>query len=123
MLDGLLPLLQAIPPESLASTLGALSQALDGRGEQLGVTLDQLDTIFAGVNTRMPDLQAGPAELRDVHADLFGRGAAARRRPRQPAHHQRDDRAGAPVDRRAHLVGDVDGFEHRRSVDDEIVTR
>ncbi len=59
MLDGLLPLLQAIPPESLASTLGALSQALDGRGEQLGVTLDQLDTIFAGVNTRMPDLQAG----------------------------------------------------------------
>ncbi|BCN55415.1 ABC transporter substrate-binding protein [Prescottella equi] len=59
MLDGLLPLLQAIPPESLASTLGALSQALDSRGEQLGVTLDQLDTIFAGVNTRMPDLQAG----------------------------------------------------------------
>lgn len=59
MLDGLLPLLQAIPPESLASTLGALSQALDGRGEQLGVTLDQLDTIFAGVNTRMPDLKAG----------------------------------------------------------------
>ncbi|WP_430333838.1 MCE family protein [Rhodococcus sp. ACT016] len=59
MLDGLLPLLQAIPPESLASTLGALSQALDGRGEQLGVTLDQLDTIFAGVNTRMPDLTAG----------------------------------------------------------------
>ncbi|WP_305092453.1 MCE family protein [Prescottella sp. R16] len=59
MLDGLLPLLQAIPPESLASTLGALSQALDGRGEQIGVTLDQLDTIFAGVNTRMPDLTAG----------------------------------------------------------------
>ncbi|WP_137724900.1 MCE family protein [Prescottella subtropica] len=59
MLDGLLPLLQAIPPESLASTLGALSQALDGRGEQIGVTLDQLDTIFAGVNTRMPDLKAG----------------------------------------------------------------
>ncbi|QCQ92264.1 MCE family protein [Rhodococcus sp. SGAir0479] len=59
MLDGLLPLLQAIPPESLASTLGALSQALDGRGEQLGVTLDQLDTIFGGVNSRMPDLKAG----------------------------------------------------------------
>ncbi|QBJ95658.1 MCE family protein [Rhodococcus sp. ABRD24] len=59
MLDGLLPLLQAIPPESLASTLGALSQAVDGRGEKIGVTLDQLDTIFAGVNTRMPDLQAG----------------------------------------------------------------
>ncbi|RVW01121.1 MCE family protein [Rhodococcus xishaensis] len=59
LFDDLLPLLQAIPPESLASTLGALSQALDGRGEQLGVTLDQLDTIFAGVNTRMPDVEAG----------------------------------------------------------------
>ncbi|MCQ4121782.1 MlaD family protein, partial [Rhodococcus tibetensis] len=32
VLDGLLPLLQAIPPQDLANTLGALSQGLSGRG-------------------------------------------------------------------------------------------
>lgn len=57
LLDSLLPLLQAVPPQSLASTLGALSQALAGRGTDLGLTVDRLDTIFAQVNTELPDLQ------------------------------------------------------------------
>src|SRR5690606_25614325 len=39
VLDGLLPLLQAVKPDQLATTLGALSQALAGRGDQLGQTL------------------------------------------------------------------------------------
>ncbi|MBJ8347948.1 MCE family protein [Antrihabitans sp. YC2-6] len=59
LLDSLLPLLQAIPPEKLSATLGALAQALDGRGEELGTTLDRLDTVFTDINVEMPDLQQG----------------------------------------------------------------
>lgn len=57
LLDDLMPLLQAIPPQDLAATLGALSQALSGQGLALGASVDQLDTIFAEVNGVMPDLQ------------------------------------------------------------------
>ncbi|MBD0323747.1 MAG: MCE family protein, partial [Aldersonia sp.] len=57
LLDSVLPLLQAVPPQDLSNTLGALAQALAGRGEQLGVTLDRLETIFGGLNTELPNLQ------------------------------------------------------------------
>ncbi|QIS06397.1 MCE family protein [Nocardia brasiliensis] len=57
LLDDLMPLLQAIPPQDLAATLGALSQALSGQGLALGASVDQLDTIFAEVNGVLPDLQ------------------------------------------------------------------
>ncbi|WP_054816004.1 MCE family protein [Nocardia arizonensis] len=57
LLDNLLPLLQAIPPQDLAATLGALSQALAGQGEALGSTVDRLDAIFRQVNVVLPDLQ------------------------------------------------------------------
>ncbi|MDV7241962.1 MULTISPECIES: MCE family protein [Rhodococcus] len=57
VLDGLLPLLQAIPPQDLANTLGALSQGLSGRGAELGLTLDRLEEIFAGLNTELPAIQ------------------------------------------------------------------
>ncbi|GAA4486328.1 MCE family protein [Rhodococcus olei] len=65
LLDGLLPLLQAIPPQDLASTLGALNQALSGRGDEIGVSLERLETIFAGVNTELPNLQQGLKGLAD----------------------------------------------------------
>lgn len=57
LFDELLPVLQAIPPQDLNVTLGALSQALDGNGEKIGVTIDQLNTIFSRVNANMPALQ------------------------------------------------------------------
>ncbi|MBH0778395.1 MCE family protein [Nocardia bovistercoris] len=57
LLDNLLPLLQAIPPQDLAATLGALSQALAGQGEALGVTVERLDDIFRDINGLLPDLQ------------------------------------------------------------------
>ncbi|NLE82302.1 MAG: MCE family protein [Rhodococcus sp.] len=65
VLDGLLPLLKAIPPQDLANTLGALSQGLSGRGEELGLTIDRLEQIFSGINTEMPDLQEGIRGLAD----------------------------------------------------------
>ncbi|MBF6172809.1 MCE family protein [Nocardia blacklockiae] len=57
LLDSVLPLLQSIPPQYLASTLGALSQALGGQGEELGHTIDRLDTIFRDINGVMPALR------------------------------------------------------------------
>ncbi|TSD50517.1 MCE family protein [Rhodococcus sp. KBS0724] len=57
VLDGLLPLLQAIPPQDLANTLGSLAQGLTGRGAELGFTVDRLEEIFREVNTELPALQ------------------------------------------------------------------
>ena len=57
LFDALTPLIEAIPPQDLNVTLTALSQALDGRGEQLGDTVGQLNDIFSAVNDNMPALQ------------------------------------------------------------------
>jgi virulence factor Mce-like protein len=74
LLDSVMPLLQAIPPQYLASTLGALSQALGGQGEELGHTVDRLDTIFHGLNNVMPTLQGDIhnfATVADTYADAL----------------------------------------------------
>ncbi|KZE99133.1 MULTISPECIES: MCE family protein [unclassified Rhodococcus (in: high G+C Gram-positive bacteria)] len=72
VLDGLLPLLQAVPPEDLSNTLGALAQGLSGRGEELGLTIDRLENIFAGLNTELPAIQEdlrGLADFSQTYAD------------------------------------------------------
>ncbi|UGT39195.1 MCE family protein [Nocardia yamanashiensis] len=66
LLDHILPLLQAIPPQYLSSTLGALSQALQGQGEELGKTVERLDEIFKQVNTELPTLQEDLRLFADV---------------------------------------------------------
>ncbi|BDT94023.1 MULTISPECIES: MCE family protein [Nocardia] len=68
LLDDLLPLLQAIPPQDLAATLGALSQALAGQGFALGETVDRLDDAFRQVNVVLPDLQADLRSFAEVAA-------------------------------------------------------
>ena len=65
LLDDILPLLQAVPPQELSATLGALSQALDGRGRQLGNNLSQLNTLVSSVNQQLPALQADISGLAD----------------------------------------------------------
>ncbi|MDR7302445.1 MCE family protein [Haloactinomyces albus] len=55
--------LEAIQPADLAATLNALSTALDGRGEQLGKTLSQLNTYLEGLNPSVPDLKRNLQEL------------------------------------------------------------
>ncbi|MGC4934007.1 MCE family protein [Gordonia sp. DT30] len=57
LFDKLLPVLDAIPPQDLNVTLTSLSNALQGRGEELGDTLDNLNKVFVGVNGVLPDLQ------------------------------------------------------------------
>nr|WP_296766427.1 MCE family protein [Rhodococcus sp. (in: high G+C Gram-positive bacteria)] len=72
LLDNLLPLLEAIPPQDLANTLGALAQGLDGRGQELGLTIDRLENIFKGLNTELPNIQEdlrGLADFSQTYAD------------------------------------------------------
>jgi phospholipid/cholesterol/gamma-HCH transport system substrate-binding protein len=74
LLDGLQPLLAAVPPQDLANTLGALAQGLSGRGEKVGSTIDRLENIFAQVNAEMPALQddiRGVADLADTYSDAL----------------------------------------------------
>jgi virulence factor Mce-like protein len=54
--EKLLPLLRAVRPDQVSTTLTALRQALDGRGEKLGRALVGLDTYLKGVNPSVPDL-------------------------------------------------------------------
>lgn len=66
VLDSVLPLLEAIPPEDLSSTLGALASALDGNGEKLGRTLDRLDTIVTDLAAEVPTIRADLRGLADL---------------------------------------------------------
>jgi phospholipid/cholesterol/gamma-HCH transport system substrate-binding protein len=54
VLDQALPLLQAIQPDKLAATLGALAYAVDGRGEMLGRDLSTANGYLTELNKQMP---------------------------------------------------------------------
>lgn len=66
VLDNLLPLLTAVQPQKLATTLSAIDQALAGRGEQLGDTLVQLQHYVSQLNPALPDLRATLDEFADA---------------------------------------------------------
>lgn len=63
VLDGLLPVLEAVPPENLAATLGALNQALAGNGDRIGASFAEIGQVFDGITEEMPALESG---LRDL---------------------------------------------------------
>jgi phospholipid/cholesterol/gamma-HCH transport system substrate-binding protein len=65
-LNDLLPLLRTVKPGQLNMTLTALATALTGRGEQLGRTIEQLDTYFRAINPHLPALQHDLEVLADV---------------------------------------------------------
>ncbi|MDT5025719.1 MAG: phospholipid/cholesterol/gamma-HCH transport system substrate-binding protein, partial [Micromonosporaceae bacterium] len=66
ILDSALPLLQAIQPDKLATVLGALSYALEGRGERTGGDLVALDTILKQLNAEMPTIADDVRKLTQV---------------------------------------------------------
>jgi phospholipid/cholesterol/gamma-HCH transport system substrate-binding protein len=74
VLNDLMPLLQAVQPEKLASTLNAMSTALDGRGAQAGDTLVQLGAYLERLEPSLPDVRADIRRLADV-ADLYADAA------------------------------------------------
>lgn len=63
VLDGLLPVLEAVPPEKLAGTLGAINQALAGRGDEIGASLVDIGQVFDGISQEMPALESGLQDL------------------------------------------------------------
>ena len=58
MLDSLLPILEAVPPQDLSVTLTAMSALVDGKGAEIGENLDRLGEIVSGVEERLPNVQA-----------------------------------------------------------------
>ncbi|WP_410653364.1 MCE family protein [Amycolatopsis sp. cmx-4-54] len=68
VLGNVMPLLQAVQPEKMASTLNAVASALDGQGKQLGSTLAGLSDYLGKVNPSLPDLKADITGLADAAA-------------------------------------------------------
>ncbi|MFB9907531.1 MCE family protein [Allokutzneria oryzae] len=66
VLAGVMPALRALQPHKLATTLSAVSQALRGRGTQLGRTLVGLDAYLRELNPMLPELTDGLGKLADV---------------------------------------------------------
>jgi virulence factor Mce-like protein len=65
VIDDTLPLLQAVQPEDLSFTLGAVADALRGQGDELGANLAATGEYFGQINTVLPQLQADISELAD----------------------------------------------------------
>ncbi|MEV4681063.1 MCE family protein [Streptomyces kurssanovii] len=63
VLENVLPLLTAVKPEKLSATLTAVSQALQGRGDQLGETLVTLEGHLKKLNPQLPVLNRDIAHL------------------------------------------------------------
>jgi phospholipid/cholesterol/gamma-HCH transport system substrate-binding protein len=55
--EQLVTVLAQIQPEKLNETLGALAQAFDGRGDQLGQTMVNLDDLLAKLDPSLPQLR------------------------------------------------------------------
>ncbi|MDX6372791.1 MAG: phospholipid/cholesterol/gamma-HCH transport system substrate-binding protein [Nocardioidaceae bacterium] len=70
ILADLFPLLRAVEPAQLNYTLNALATALEGRGEQLGQTLDELDAYLGAISDKLPTLRQDLISLANV-ADIY----------------------------------------------------
>lgn len=70
VVDDLLPLLQAVEPQDLSYTLGAVADAVRGRGDALGANLEAVGRYTGELNTVLPDLQADISALADF-ADTY----------------------------------------------------
>ena len=70
ILADLFPLLRAVQPAELNYTLNALATALQGRGEELGRTLDELDSYLGAISDKLPTLKQDLVSLANV-ADIY----------------------------------------------------
>ncbi|HEX3779671.1 MAG TPA: MCE family protein [Pseudonocardiaceae bacterium] len=66
VLDNLLPVLQAVQPQKLSATLTAVATALQGRGPELGQTLDELNSYVGKLNPQLPTLEHDLSQLANV---------------------------------------------------------
>ena len=71
ILASLFPLLRSVRPADLNATLNALATALGGRGEQLGETLDKLDSYLGAIDDAPADPAQGPGRCWPRSADTY----------------------------------------------------
>jgi phospholipid/cholesterol/gamma-HCH transport system substrate-binding protein len=69
--DDLLPVLKAVQPQKLATTLTAISTALEGRGEQLGRAMVSTAAYLEEFNPNLPTLTDDLRDLARV-SELYG---------------------------------------------------
>ncbi|SDH85276.1 virulence factor Mce family protein [Actinokineospora alba] len=74
VLNDLVPVLQAVQPQKLSTTLTAIATALEGRGRKLGETLVALDAYLGEFEPALPDLKANITSLAAV-ADTYAEAA------------------------------------------------
>lgn len=74
ILADLFPLLRAVRPADLNATLNALATALEGRGDQLGATMDRLGGYLEAIEDELPTLRQDLVALADV-ADTYDAAA------------------------------------------------
>jgi phospholipid/cholesterol/gamma-HCH transport system substrate-binding protein len=69
--DDLLPVLKAVQPQKLATTLTAISTALEGRGERIGETMVSTAAYLEQFNPNLPTLTQDLRDLARV-SELYG---------------------------------------------------
>jgi virulence factor Mce-like protein len=74
VIDDMLPLLKAVQPQDLSYTLGAVADALRGRGNDLGANLASTGRYIGEINTVLPQLQEDVSLLADF-ADTYDAAA------------------------------------------------
>jgi phospholipid/cholesterol/gamma-HCH transport system substrate-binding protein len=70
ILADLFPLLRSVRPADLNATLSALATALEGRGDQIGRTMDELGQYVGAIDEHLPTLREDLVALADV-ADAY----------------------------------------------------
>src|SRR4051812_43032568 len=70
VIDDTLPLLQAVQPQDLSYTLGAIADALRGRGDAVGANLAATGHYIGQINTVLPELKADISGMADF-ADTY----------------------------------------------------
>jgi len=74
VLSDIYPLLTAVRPADLNTTLTALATALEGRGAQIGENLETIDSYLKRMNPQIPKLIADlklTADVSDTYADIL----------------------------------------------------
>ena len=74
VLSDLLPLLRTVQPAKIAMTLNAVASALEGRGDQLGETLETFDSYLKKINPEIPQLVEDlrkTADVADIYTDVL----------------------------------------------------
>ncbi len=74
VLADLYPLLRAVQPADLNTTLNAVATALEGRGDQLGQTIETMDSYLTKFNPELPGLIEDlrlTSDVSDTYADVL----------------------------------------------------